>query len=363
LPVAGVAPATATTLNVTPLAWAGAFALVAALLYLDWVVLGRRGGSITHRDAVAWSLFYVAAAAAFGLVLSLFAGWDIGVQYLSGYVVEESLSVDNLFVFMILMGAFSVPRELQPRALTVGIVLALALRAALIALGAALLSAFSFMLVVFGLALLITAIQLVRHRDRDPAVDDNALVRLARRLLPVASTYEQGRVLTRANGKLAVTPLLLVLLAIGSADVIFAFDSIPAVFGVTRHVYIVFVANAFALLGLRPLFFVISGVLDRLVYMASGLAAILAFIGVKLIAEYAHEQSAAIPQLSTGLALLVIVGVLLVTGVASLAASRRDPSRRARAGSIRGAETDPPEQPRRRPVPGEGRRPGTKMGA
>jgi TerC family integral membrane protein len=285
--------------------------------------------------AIRWSLFYIAAAMLFGVGVGVIAGWDLGAQFFAGYVVEKSLSVDNLFVFAIIMTAFAVPTAQQPKALTIGIALALALRAVFIALGAALLTTFSFMFLVFGLALVVTAIQLYRHRGVDPSVEDNAVVSAARRLLPLSDRFDGGRMMTRVDGRRVFTPMLLVLLAIGSTDVVFAFDSIPAVFGVTNHAWIVFAANVFALLGLRALYFLVSGLLDRLVYLSTGLAVILGFIGVKLVLEFAHGHHHAIPEISTGLSLAVIAVVLTVTAVASLLKVRRDPNARTHAGALR----------------------------
>jgi tellurite resistance protein TerC len=322
-------------LHVTVAGWAVTLALIAGLLALDWLLLGRRPHEVRFDEAVRWSVFYIAVALLFGVVFGLLEGWDLGAQYFAGYVVEKSLSMDNLFVFVIIMSTFTVPAELRPKALTIGIALALGLRAVFIALGAALLSAFSFMFLVFGLALIATAVQLFRHRDEDPSIEDNVLVSVARRALPVSDGYEQGRIVTRLNGRRALTPMFLVLVAIASTDVLFALDSIPAVFGVTRHPYIVFVANAFALLGLRALFFLVSGLLDRLVYLSSGLALILAFIGTKLVLEFAHHQDHSVPEISTGLSLAVVAVVIAATTVASLVKVRRDPTRRAHAGSLR----------------------------
>jgi tellurite resistance protein TerC len=219
--------------------------------------------------------------------------------------------------------------------LTIGIVIALALRAVFIALGAALLATFSFMFLIFGLTLVITAIQLYRHRNEDPTVEDNALIKAARRTLPISDSYDDGRIITRRHGRRAFTPLLLALLAIGSTDLLFAFDSIPAVFGVTDHAYIVFAANAFALLGLRALYFLLFGLLGRLIYLSAGLAAILAFIGTKLILEFAHHQHHSIPEIPTGLSLAVIIVVLAATTIASLIKARRDPDAHAHAGALR----------------------------
>jgi tellurite resistance protein TerC len=236
---------------------------------------------------------------------------------------------------VVIMTTFAVPAEHQQKVLTIGILLALVLRAIFIALGAALLATFSFMFVVFGLLLVATAVQLFRHRDQDPAIEDNALVAVARRRLPFSERYDDGRLVTRVGGRRVLTPLVLVLLAIGSTDILFALDSIPAIFGISREAFIVFAANAFALLGLRALFFLVSGLLDRLVYLSSGLALILAFIGAKLILHYGHRQSRAIPEIATSTSLAVIVVILAITTVASLLKTRRDPSARAHAGSLR----------------------------
>lgn len=322
-------------MHVTAAAWAVTLTLIAGLLALDWLLLGRRPHTVGFGEAIRWSLFYIVVAVLFGVGFGLIAGWDLGTQYFAGYLVEKSLSVDNLFVFLIIISAFAVPAEQQPKALTIGIVIALGLRAVFIALGAALLATFSFMFLIFGLTLLATAVQLYRHRNQDPTIDDNALVAAARRKLPISDSYDQGRIVTHLHGHRVFTPLLLALLAIGSTDLLFAFDSIPAVFGVTDHAYIVFAANAFALLGLRALYFLLSGLLNRLVYLSTGLAAILAFIGAKLILEFAHHQDHSIPEIPTGLSLALIAAVLTATTIASLIKARRDPSSHAHAGALR----------------------------
>ncbi len=328
-------------LSVTPIGWAATLAVIAGLLALDLFVSGRRRRGTRLGEAVGWSAFYVGVALLFGVVFGAIAGWDLGAQYFAGYVVEKSLSIDNLFVFVVILAAFAVPAEQQAKALTIGIILALVLRGILIALGAALLDAFAVMFLLFGLALLATAIALFRHRDQDPSVEDNFLVAIARAALPVTSRYDGGRIVTRAGGRRTLTPMFLVLLAVGSTDVLFALDSIPAVFGVTQHAYIVFVANAFALLGLRALFFLVSGLLDRLVYLSTGLAAILGFIGVKLVLHFAHTQAHDVPEISTVASLVVILVILAVTTIASLLAARRDPSRRGHAGSLRHGQRAP----------------------
>jgi tellurite resistance protein TerC len=320
---------------VTVAAWVGTVALILGLLAIDLLVSGRRAHAVSFREAVGWSVFYVAVALAFGVVFGVVAGWDFGTQYFAGYIVEKSLSVDNLFVFVIIMTTFAVPAEHQQRVLTFGILAALILRAIFIALGAALLAAFSFMFVLFGLLLIFTAIQLFRHRDEDPTVEDNVVIRTTRRFLPLTEDYHGGRLTVRIDGRRLLTPLFLVLIAIGSTDLLFALDSIPAVFGVTEEAYIVFAANAFALLGLRALYFLVSGLLDRLVYLSTGLSLILAFIGVKLVLHYGHLQSDSIPEIATSTSLIVILIVLTVTTVASLLKVRRDPEARAHAGSLR----------------------------
>jgi tellurite resistance protein TerC len=248
---------------------------------------------------------------------------------------------------VVIMTTFAVPAEHQQKALTVGIVLALAMRALFIVVGAALLQLFSFMFLVFGLLLIWTAVQLYRHRDQDPSVEDNLLVRLTRRVLPTTTEYQGGRLVARVGGRRAVTPLFVVLVAIGSTDLLFALDSIPAVFGVTEEPFLVFAANAFALLGLRALFFLVQGLLDRLVYLSTGLAVVLAFIGVKLVLHWGHTLSDAVPQIPTLVSLAVIVVILAITIAASLVKSRRDPAARAHAGSLRAqpSRPDPESQP------------------
>jgi tellurite resistance protein TerC len=316
--------------------WALTVAAIVGLLVFDLIYSSRRPHAVGFREAIAWSVAYIALAVAFGIGLGTIAGWEFGGQYFAGYIVEKSLSVDNLFVFVIILTAFAVPAEYQQRVLTFGIVLALILRAIFIALGAALLAAFSFMFLLFGLLLVFTGVQLFRHRNQDPVVEDNVLVVAARRFLPITDSYAGHRLVTRIDGRRMLTPLFLVLVAIGGTDLLFALDSIPAIFGVTEEAYIVFAANAFALLGLRALYFLVSGLLDRLVYLSTGLSVILGFIGVKLMLHYGHLQEESIPEISTPVSLGVIVAVLALTTVASVIKVRRDPTARAHAGSLRG---------------------------
>jgi tellurite resistance protein TerC len=331
-------------LDVTFAGWAATIGLIAGLFVLDLFV-SRPGHAheVGFREAVLASGFYVAVAIGFGVVFGFVAGWDYGAQYFAGYVVEKSLSVDNLFVFVVIISTFAVPPEHQQRVLTFGILAALVMRAIFIALGAALISAFSFMFLVFGLLLIFTAVQLFRHRDEDPDIDDNALVRMTRRLVPVTDAYHDGRLFTRLDGRRVATPLFIVFVALGSTDILFALDSIPAVFGVTEEAFIVFAANAFALLGLRALYFLVTGLLDRLVYLSTGLSVILAFIGVKLVLHFGHLQDESIPEIETSTSLVVIGIVLAITVAASIWKARRDPDARAHPGSLRAAREEPRE--------------------
>ncbi|MEU4237625.1 TerC/Alx family metal homeostasis membrane protein [Actinoplanes sp. NPDC026619] len=323
-------------LEVTALGWTLTIGVIVALLALDLTLGVLRPHAVGFREAAAWSAFYIGVAVAFGVVFGMVAGWDFGAQYFAGYIVEKSLSVDNLFVFVIIMSTFAVPEKYQQEVLTFGIIIALVLRVIFIALGATLLNLFSFTFLLFGLLLIWTAVQLFRHRNSDPDIEDNPVVKAGRRFLPLTDDYVGGKLLTKVGGKRMFTPLFLVLIAIGGSDLLFALDSIPAVFGVTDEAYIVFIANAFALLGLRALFFMVKGLLDRLVYLSTGLSLILAFIGVKLVLHWAHKDiSDSVPEVSIGLSLGVIVVVLVVTTVLSLLKSRKDPDAKAHAGSVR----------------------------
>lgn len=327
-------------LEISGITWVVTIAIIVGLLALDLVVAAVKPHKVRYAEAAAWSVFYIAVAVGFGIWFASAYGGDAGAQYFAGYVVEKSLSVDNLFVFVLIMTAFAVPERHQHTVLTFGIILALVMRAVFIAAGAALLSLFSFLFLVFGALLIYTAVQLFRHRDEDPDVENNVAVRLVRRVLPATDRYDGGRFVTRVDGARKVTPLFVVLVAIGFVDLLFALDSIPAVFGVTDSAYIVFVANAFALLGLRALFFLVQGLLDRLVYLSSGLALILAFIGVKLVLHWAHTDiSTAVPEISTNASLVFIGVVLVVVTVASLIRTRRDPGTKAHAGALRASAT------------------------
>ena len=332
-------------LEISGLTWGVTIGVIVGLLAIDLILAALRPHRVGFREATAWSVFYIAVAIGFGVWFAMAHGGDFGTEYFAGYIVEKSLSVDNLFVFVIIMTTFAVPEEHQHKVLTFGIILALIMRAIFIAVGATLLSLFSFMFLLFGLLLIYTAIQLFRHRDEDPDVENIIMIRATRKILPISDDYDGGKLLTRREGRRMATPLLAVLIAIGSVDLLFALDSIPAVFGVTSEPYIVFTANAFALLGLRALFFLVKGLLDRLVYLSTGLSIILAFIGVKLILHWGHvDINPQIPEINTYLSLVVIIGILTIVTVASLIKTRKDPTAKAHPGSLRASRKRPEEQ-------------------
>ena len=308
--------------------WALTISAFVLILGVDLLIAARKGPHvIAVGEATRWIIFYVALAIAFGIGLTVVAGGQSGGEFFAGYLTEYSLSVDNLFVFVIIMTSFAVPPENQQKVLLFGIVLALVLRGLFIAVGAAVIEAFSGIFFLFGAFLIYTAIQLARHRDEEPEVGNNPLLRFMERVLPTTREYDGAKVTTKIDGKRVATPLLLVMIAIGSTDILFALDSIPAIFGLTKEPYIVFVANAFALLGLRQLYFLLDGLLDRLVYLSIGLAVILGFIGVKLILEAAHlTVDKRFPEIPTLWSLGFIIVVLVITTVASLAKTKRDPS-------------------------------------
>jgi tellurite resistance protein TerC len=325
--------------DVTLALWAVTLLGITGLIVLDFVTVSRKPHEVMFREAMLWSIFYIGIAIAFGIAMWVWQGSDIGTQYFAAYLVEKSLSVDNLFVFIIILTQFAVPIELHQRVLLVGVVLALIMRAIFIAIGAAALAAFAFTFVIFGAILIWTGIQLARHRNEDPEPKDNVVVRVVRKRYLVSDHYDGTKMFTRIDGRRAVTPLLLVMVAIGSTDLLFALDSIPATFGVTQEPYLVFAANAFALLGLRALYFLLKGLLDKLVYLSTGLSIILIFIGVKLMLTWAHETwPDTVPKIPTNVSLTFIIGVLLITGVASWLKVRKDPTAIAHAGRMTGGD-------------------------
>jgi TerC family integral membrane protein len=312
--------------DVPTVVWLATVGGLLAVVAVDLVVIARRQRTVTMRDATTWVIVYVALAMAFALGLALTAGTRSAGEFVAGYVTEYSLSVDNLFVFMIIMTRFAVPALALDKVLYIGIVLSMVLRTVCIAAGAAALNSFSWIFYVFGAFLIYTAVKLLVAGENDEDdFHEGRLIRLARRVLPLAPAYDGTGLTTRVAGRRMLTPLVLVVLAIGIANVVFALDSIPAIFGLTTDAYIVFTANAFALMGLRQLYFMVGGLLDRVVYLNIGLAVILGFIGIKLVLEALEsshvERLASLPLPHVGIlfSLGFIATTLTVTVVASLA--------------------------------------------
>lgn len=301
--------------------------VILALLAFDYFFHIRKAHVPTLKEAAIWSGLYVGIAIIFGILVVVFGGSAMGSEYFAGYITEKALSVDNLFVFLIIIASFRVPREDQQKVLLFGIVFSLIARTGFIFLGAALINSFAWVFYAFGLILLLTAGNLLKPEAEHGSEADNFIIRLARRFFHTTDHYDGDNLFTMENSKKVLTPMLLVMVAIGGTDILFALDSIPAIFGLTQNVYIVFTATAFSLMGLRQLYFLIDGLLDRLIYLSYGLAAILAFIGVKLILHALHEnnlpfihdgQPVPVFEITTGLSLTVIIGALVITVVASL---------------------------------------------
>lgn len=311
---------------VEPWLWAVTVGALIAIIVVDLIIVDRRPHEFTTREAARWVSVYIALAVAFGVLLLVWQGGAIAGEFFAGYITEYSLSVDNLFVFLVIISSFQVPRAYQHRVLLIGIVIALILRAILILVGAAAIQRFAATFFLFAAFLLWTAWTVWRSGDEEPDPEGNALIRFVERVLPTTREYHGTKLAIRVDGRRVVTPMLMVMLAIGTTDLLFALDSIPAVFGLTKEPYIVFTANAFALMGLRQLYFLLHGLLDRVIYLSKGLAIILGFIGVKLFLEALHGTTDLhVPEIPIWLSLLVIVGVLLVTVVTSLVAVRRNP--------------------------------------
>jgi tellurite resistance protein TerC len=313
--------------GVSSVVWVVTIVFIGALLLFDFYFHVRKAHAPTLREAATWSALYVGIAILFGLGVWLFGGAAMGAEYFAGYVTEKALSVDNLFVFLIIMTSFRVPRADQQKVLLFGIVFSLLARTGFIFLGAALINQFAWVFYLFGLILLATAGNMLKPSGEDGHSGDNIMVRLARHLFRTTDSYDGDKLFTAVDGRRVMTPMLLVMTAIGGTDVLFALDSIPAIFGLTQNTFVVFTATAFSLLGLRQLYFLIDGLLDRLIFLSYGLAAILAFIGAKLILHALHENNVPfindgrpvqVVEISTGLSLSVIVGVLVITIAGSL---------------------------------------------
>ena len=325
--------------------WLITSAVILGFFIFDFVSHVRTPHEPTMKESGGWALFYMTMSAIFGGLVWVLWDSEHALQFFTGYITELSLSVDNLFVFALIMGAFKIPRAYQQKVLLIGIVMALVFRLIFILLGAVIISAWAWVFYIFAAFLIYTAIKLVYDEvtdQEDPDPNDMFVVKTLRKVIPVTKSYHSDRLVSvTETGKKAVTPLFVALLSIGFIDVMFAFDSIPAIFGITQESFLVFTANAFALLGLRQLYFLLNGLLDKLVYLPYGLAIILGFIGVKLLLHALHENNLPfinggeglnVPEVGTVASLLVIVGTLAVTAVASLMkdraevkAGRRDP--------------------------------------
>jgi tellurite resistance protein TerC len=312
--------------DVTPWVWILTVVALVGLIVADLLISSRNAHVPSVREAGAWAGFYVGLAVLFAVGLFIVTGGQYAGEFIAGYLTEYSLSIDNLFVFVIILSSFAVPREYQQRVLLFGIALALVMRGVFIALGAAAISRFSFTFYLFGAFLIYTAIQLARSHGEEPDLEKNPILRFVERVVPTTREYDGTKTFTKVNGRRVATPMFIVFVAIGTTDLLFALDSIPAIFGLTTEPYLVFTANAFALLGLRQLYFLLDGLLDRLIYLSYGLAFILGFIGIKLILEAAHDTWPAVPHISIVLSLGVIVTTLVVTTVLSLLKVRGDPA-------------------------------------
>ena len=322
-------------MNVPVWVWILTLGLTSVFLLVDVLIIGRRPHVPSMGEAGRHLAFYVTLAVLFGLGVWYFSGADFATQYFAGWVTEYSLSIDNLFVFLIIMAKFGVPEKLQQSALMVGIVIALILRGIFIAVGAAAINEFSWVFYLFGAFLIYTAVKLAREgQSDDDEFEENRLLKWVESRFPATNQWQGTKLVITANGKRIITPLLIVILALGTTDFLFALDSIPAIYGLTQEPFLVLTANIFALMGLRQLYFLIGGLLKRLVYLGPGLAVLLSFIGVKLILHAMHvnelpfvnggQHVTGAPEISIGQSLAVIIGILVITTIASLVKSRKD---------------------------------------
>jgi len=322
-------------MNVAPWVWVLTIGLTGVLLLVDVVIIGRRPHVPSMAEVGRHLVFFVTLAVLFGLGVWYFSGAEYAAQYFAGWLTEYSLSVDNLFVFLIIMAKFGVPERLQQTALMVGIVIALFLRGIFIAVGAAAINEFAWIFYVFGAFLIYTAVKLAREGDSDDdEFDENRFLKWIESRFPATNQWHGPRLFVKSNGGRIITPMFIVILALGTTDLLFALDSIPAIFGLTQEPFLVLTANIFALMGLRQLYFLIGGLLKRLVYLGIGLAVLLAFIGVKLILHAAHvnelpfinagQHVIGAPDISIGQSLTAIVTILSITTIASLLKTRRD---------------------------------------
>jgi tellurite resistance protein TerC len=328
--------------NVSLTLWVLTIVGLAALIAVDFFI-GRKPHDVSVKEAGIWTIAWIALAGLFGLGLLVSGGGQPAGEFFAGYVTEKSLSVDNLFVFVLIMAKFAVPSKYQQRVLLGGVLIALVLRAVFIAAGAAIIASFAWVFYLFGAFLIWTAwklIQEARADEEDEEYEENRLLKAAERRFGVADRYHGTKLWIRQNGKRAMTPMLVVMLAIGTTDVLFALDSIPAIFGLTQDPYIVFTANAFALMGLRQLYFLIGGLLRKLVHLSYGLSIILGFIGVKLVLHALHESGVHVPEIAIPVSLGVICAVLIVTTITSLMASRKQAAAQEARARTEGAPKD-----------------------
>ncbi|MFG2756189.1 TerC family protein [Streptomyces wuyuanensis] len=315
---------------------------LSALIAVDFFI-GRKPHDVSIKEAGIWTIVWIVLAGIFGVGLLMAGESQASGEFFAGYITEKSLSVDNLFVFVLIMAKFAVPSQLQQRVLMFGVLIALVLRAIFIAAGAAIIANFSWVFYIFGAFLIYTAWKLIQEARSDEDEDEfeeNRLLKSIEKKFGVADRYHGTKLFIRVNGKRVLTPLMVVMLAIGTTDVLFALDSIPAIFGLTQDPYIVFTANAFALMGLRQLYFLIGGLLKKLVHLSYGLSVILGFIGVKLVLHALHESGVHVPEISIPFSLAVICGVLIITTITSLIASRRQEKREAEAAAAASPEKD-----------------------
>ncbi len=321
-------------MNVTMLIWTVTIGLILLLVTIDLLTASKKPREIKFREASVWTLFYISIAVGFGIWVLNYFGSTYGTEFFAAYMVEYSLSIDNLFIFVIILAQFAVPSMNHQRVLLIGVILALIFRAVFIAIGSVALASFSFTFVIFGAILIWTGIGLFKHWDEDPDPSENMLVRKIRKSIAMVDEYHGSKLFVKIEGKKFATPMFLVIIAIGSTDLLFALDSIPATFGVTSEPFLVFTANAFALLGLRALYFLLKGLLDKLIYLSLGLSFILMFIGFKLILTYLHELFKEIPKIATPVSLGVIASILIISTVASVIKSKKDPGATAHAGRM-----------------------------
>ncbi|MFJ9891376.1 TerC family protein [Streptomyces sp. NPDC091287] len=317
---------------------------LSTLIAVDFFI-GRKPHDVSTKEAGIWTIVWIALAVLFGAGLAVVGESQASGEFFAGFITEKSLSVDNLFVFVLIMAKFAVPSQLQQRVLLIGVLIALVLRAIFIAAGAAVIANFSWVFYIFGAFLIYTAWKLIQEARADEEEDDfeeNRLLKSIEHRFGVADKYHGTKLFIRNNGKRVMTPLMVVMLAIGMTDVLFAVDSIPAIFGLTQDPYIVFTANAFALMGLRQLYFLIGGLLKKLVHLSYGLSVILGFIGVKLVLHALHENGVHVPVVSIPFSLAVICGVLVITTITSLIASKK--MAEAETEEARKAETAGPSE-------------------